>query len=286
MALIDTIQTGCTSRTRSRSGERAGTTGSIGRPSSRYLRLAERQNQPSAEGAFQDSKPATSDGALNDPVPPGRANRSERLHIVYNACVSAIDAEPSESQCASSTNRSWLRLDQGLSRPADLARSGERARLRARVSQRAAFCGQILGAMTLAVARAHGVVKPGEEVQVDFGQGAFIVDGDGKRRRLHVFRIVLEPLPRKGYSEVVLRQTTDAFLMCLENAFWHFGGVLARVVLDNLKAAVLQRGLVRSGIASEDAGVFDENSRLRVSADQTVDAQTQGEGGTRRRHVL
>ncbi len=27
--------------------------------------------------------------------------------------------------------------------------------------------------------------------------------------------------------------------MCLENAFWHFGGVPRRVVLDNLKAAVL-----------------------------------------------
>ena len=79
---------------------------------------------------------------------------------------------------------------------------------------------------------------PGEEVQVDFGQGAFIVDGDGKRRRPHVFRIVLSH-SRKGYSEVVLRQTTDAFLMCLENAFWHFGGVPKRVVLDNLKAAVL-----------------------------------------------
>ncbi len=81
---------------------------------------------------------------------------------------------------------------------------------------------------------------PGEEVQVDFGQGAFIVDGDGdgKRRRPHVFRMVLSH-SRKGYSEVVLRQTTDAFLMCLENAFWHFGGVPRRIVLDNLKAAVL-----------------------------------------------
>jgi hypothetical protein len=43
---------------------------------------------------------------------------------------------------------------------------------------------------------------------------------------------------RKGYSEAVARQTTDAFLQCLENAFVHFGGVPATVVLDNLKAAV------------------------------------------------
>jgi len=43
---------------------------------------------------------------------------------------------------------------------------------------------------------------------------------------------------RKGYSEVVYRQTTEDFLRCLEGAFRHFGGVPRRVVLDNLKAAV------------------------------------------------
>jgi transposase len=78
---------------------------------------------------------------------------------------------------------------------------------------------------------------PGEEAQVDFGSGAPLVLPDGKRRRTHVFRIVLSH-SRKGYSEVVLRQTTDDFLRCLENAFWHFGGVPQRLVLDNLRAAV------------------------------------------------
>jgi transposase len=80
---------------------------------------------------------------------------------------------------------------------------------------------------------------PAEEVQVDFGQGAWIQTADGKRRRPHVFRMVLSH-SRKAYSEAVLRQNTDTFLLCLENAFWYFGGVCRRVVLDNLKAAVLQ----------------------------------------------
>src|SRR5262249_43081704 len=79
---------------------------------------------------------------------------------------------------------------------------------------------------------------PGEEAQVDFGTGAPLVNGDG-RRRTHVFRIVLS-YSRKAYSEAVSRQTTEIFLRCLENAFWHFGGVPQRVVLDNLKAAVTQ----------------------------------------------
>jgi transposase len=80
---------------------------------------------------------------------------------------------------------------------------------------------------------------PGQEVQVDFGAGAPVVSADGKRRRPHVFRIVLSH-SRKAYSEVVFRQTTENFLRCLENAFWDFGGVPETVVLDNLKAAVKQ----------------------------------------------
>jgi len=79
---------------------------------------------------------------------------------------------------------------------------------------------------------------PGEEMQVDFGQGAPVI-ADGKRRRPHVFRATLS-FSRKGYSEVVWRQDTESFLRCMENAFRCFGGVTRTVVPDNLKAAVLQ----------------------------------------------
>lgn len=80
---------------------------------------------------------------------------------------------------------------------------------------------------------------PAEEAQVDFGTGAPIQLPDGKRRRTHVFRIVLSH-SRKGYSEAVYRQTTEEFIRCLENAFAHFGGVPRVLVLDNLKAGVVQ----------------------------------------------
>jgi transposase len=80
---------------------------------------------------------------------------------------------------------------------------------------------------------------PGEEAQIDFGVGAPIITDDGKRRKTHVFRIVLSH-SRKAYSEAVDRQTTDNFIGCLENAFVHFGGVPQTLVIDNLKAAVTQ----------------------------------------------
>ena len=82
-------------------------------------------------------------------------------------------------------------------------------------------------------------VQPGEEAQVDFGVGAPIVQPDGSRRRSWVFRIVLSH-SRRAYSEAVLRQDTESFLRCIENAFRHFGGVPKTLNLDNLKAAVLR----------------------------------------------
>jgi hypothetical protein len=73
---------------------------------------------------------------------------------------------------------------------------------------------------------------------VDFGQAAWVIQ-DGKRRRPHLFRGVLSH-SRKGYSEAVWRQTTESFIRCLENAFRSFGGVTVSVVIDNLKAGVIQ----------------------------------------------
>lgn len=78
---------------------------------------------------------------------------------------------------------------------------------------------------------------PGEEAQVDFGQGAPVVGPDGQRRRPHVFRVVLS-YSRKAYAEASWRQTTEDFIRLLENAFWHFGGVPRTLIIDNLRAAV------------------------------------------------
>ena len=98
--------------------------------------------------------------------------------------------------------------------------------------------------------------EPGEEVQVDFGSGIPILQPDGKRRRTHVFRMVLSH-SRKGFSEVVYRQTTEEFLRCLEDAFWHFGGLPNVIVLDNLKA----------GVETPDWFDPELNPKLRAFAD-------------------
>lgn len=81
---------------------------------------------------------------------------------------------------------------------------------------------------------------PGTEFQVDYGTGVWIVGADGKRRKTHLFRVVVLSFSRKAYSEVSFTQETEFFLRALENAFRYFGGVTETVVIDNLKAGILK----------------------------------------------
>jgi transposase len=78
--------------------------------------------------------------------------------------------------------------------------------------------------------------SPGEEAQVDYGQGAWVLQ-EGKRRRPHLLRVVLS-FSRKGYTEAFWHQTSENFIRGLENAFRSFGGVPRKLIIDNLRAAV------------------------------------------------
>ena len=205
----------------------------------RYLALQEAPKPASPEEALSDSKPATRRGALSD----GASSASASDLNECSECTAAVltstppTAVGSEtSQCAPFRDIILNKLDQGLSAQRIWQDLVNEHGFDHRYHSVRRFVARLGAKTPLPFRRLE--CGPGEEVQVDFGQGAFLVDSDGKRRRPHVFRIVLSH-SRKGYSEVVLRQTTDAFLMCLENAFWHFGGVPRRIVLDNLKAAVL-----------------------------------------------
>lgn len=80
---------------------------------------------------------------------------------------------------------------------------------------------------------------PGEAAQVDWGEYGSIAVGS-TRKRLSFFLMVLCH-SRRMYLEFTVSQTMEFFLQCHENAFAAFGGVTQRVMVDNLKSAVLQR---------------------------------------------
>lgn len=79
--------------------------------------------------------------------------------------------------------------------------------------------------------------NPGEEAQVDFGMTRSLRNAKGNLVQSNVLRVTLS-FSRKAYTETLPRQTTECLIRALENAFRHFGGVPATLVIDNLKAAV------------------------------------------------
>ena len=79
----------------------------------------------------------------------------------------------------------------------------------------------------------------GEAAQVDWGEYGTIAVGS-TRRRLSFFLMVL-CYSRRMYLEFTLSQTSEFFLACHENAFAAFGGVPRKIMVDNLRSAVLQR---------------------------------------------
>jgi len=82
-------------------------------------------------------------------------------------------------------------------------------------------------------------VPPGSEAQVDFGYAGRTLDPvTGALRKSWAFVMVLS-WSRHLYAELVFDQRVETWLLCHRHAFEFFGGVPERVVLDNLKAAIL-----------------------------------------------
>ena len=80
---------------------------------------------------------------------------------------------------------------------------------------------------------------PGECAQVDWGSYGSVGVGD-TRRRLSFFVMVL-CYSRMMYLEFTVSQTMEHFLACHQNAFDAFGAVPGKIMVDNLKSAVLKR---------------------------------------------
>ena len=99
------------------------------------------------------------------------------------------------------------------------------------------YVGSLVSCKELPVRRME--VEAGQEMQIDYGQGARCMDHTGKLRKTYVFRLVLSH-SRKGYTEAVTRLTTESLIRSLENAFRALGGVPKVVVFDNAASAVKQ----------------------------------------------
>jgi transposase len=80
---------------------------------------------------------------------------------------------------------------------------------------------------------------PGECAQVDWGSYGSVTVGETSRR-LSFFAMVF-CYSRMMYVEFTVSQTMEHFLGCHQNAFDWFGAVPTKIMVDNLKSAVLKR---------------------------------------------
>jgi len=85
----------------------------------------------------------------------------------------------------------------------------------------------------------HITTEPGQEGQVDFGHVGEMRDSSGKNRKLYVFVMTLSH-SRYRYVEFTFSQDQVSWARLHINAFKFFGGVPARIILDNLKAGVIK----------------------------------------------
>jgi transposase len=80
--------------------------------------------------------------------------------------------------------------------------------------------------------------EPGEAVQVDFGAGPRIIDAfTGEPISTWVF-VMTRAWSRHQYAEIVTDQKVATWLGCHRRAFELFGGVPAKVIIDNPKCAI------------------------------------------------
>jgi transposase len=89
---------------------------------------------------------------------------------------------------------------------------------------------------------AHAVIHtdPGEEAQVDYGEGPMVRDPHtGKHRRTRLFVMTLGR-SRKSVRLLVWRSSSRVWAELHEKAFRRLGGCVRVVVLDNLREGVLK----------------------------------------------
>lgn len=80
--------------------------------------------------------------------------------------------------------------------------------------------------------------KPAEAAQVDFGKGPEIIDKASGEVISTWFFVMTLCFSRHQYVEIVKDQRVDTWLGCHRRAFEFFGGVPAKLIIDNAKCAI------------------------------------------------
>jgi len=132
-------------------------------------------------------------------------------------------------------------LSEGVEMAAILARLRESHGYTGSYSSIRRFVSQIRPSKPEVFARVQSA--PGEEAQVDFTNVRPLYDPIRHVKRPAYLFVMTLSFSRHQYDELVFDQKIPTWIACHRHAFEWFGGVPKRVVLDNLKAAVITASL-------------------------------------------
>ena len=203
----------------------------------RYARaaLAEAVNPPGVA-----TGPSTIDGEMPPPRPPADDGPSAASLVPHR-----VLAGPATSACA--PHRAWIEAQVALGRNAVSVFQD--------VVEQHGFAHQynsvkrFVATLKARAPERFDVLEflPGEEAQVDYGQGAPTRTASGKYQRPVLFIMTLK-YSGKSFRKVEWKTSQAVWTQLHEEAFRAFGGCCRYAVLDNLKEGVLQPDLYEPGL--------------------------------------
>lgn len=176
------------------------------------------------------AKPATSSEVITDPGPPKPATPEP---------VITDPGPPTGSACEEHREQIERWIDDGRTAMSIWQELVSRHGFTARYATVQRFVRRLAG-VTSSEARVVIATRPGEESQVDYGDGPMVRHPvTGKYRRVRLFLLTLAH-SRKSVRLLTWKSSTRIWAELHEQAFRRLGGATSTVVLDNLREGVLQ----------------------------------------------
>ena len=177
--------------------------------------------------------PATSPPVITDP---STAKPATREPVITD---SGPTRAPSASACEPYRELITRGLDDGRTAMSIWQELVDKHGFTARYASVQRFVGKLHGERS-PEARVVIATRPGEEAQVDYGEGPMVRHPDtGKYRRTRLFLLTLAH-SRKAVRLLTWKSSSKIWAQLHEQAFRRLGGATATVVLDNLREGVLE----------------------------------------------
>lgn len=233
------------------------------------------------EGAHPNSPMATGSAASPGQIPPPRPPASSAESETTSA----------HARSACEAHRGWIEAQVRLGRNATAIYQElvDRFGFAGRYNSVKRFCRGLRARAPQQFDRLEFL--PGEEAQVDYGEGAPTRHpGSGRYRRPRLFVMTLR-YSRRSFRQVVWHSSAQTWARLHEQAFRYFGGCPQYVVLDNLKEGVIKPDLYEPqlnrlygallahyGVVADPARIRDPNRKGAVESaiQHTQDTALQG----------